>query len=459
MEVDVCEKVASNFINANVVHFEFCERWDGTVKVAQFTQRKEDKKFVTYSVPIDELAGTAAMPNEVVEGDLDISAFGTDPETGMRITSTVVTIKVERSGYVEDGETPIPPTPDLYTKFVAQIHDAAVAGAPYIADDGNWVIRGENSGVKADWSAETANAAASAESAAKSAEAAAKSAEFALSVSPDVEIKTGAIVSVKDAAPVHAVELVSRIEPTQDGNGCTEVEVTRTGKNIITAIHAPQLPYTTDGVTFSDAGNGRIAVSGTAASGAMFPLNNITPGERTYIPAGTYTISGLVSGTGAKIVFAAFPRQTGSSIVSVTVSDTAKTRTITLDQDAYYGIYIAVSKGATSDAVVSPQLESGEVATGYAPYEHTTITADLPETVYGGSLNWTTGLLTSTLDADGNELAEPKTIQLAPKQLDMLKGANNIWSSTGDTALSYVVDLKSYIDERIAVIAAAVVNG
>ena len=124
LTVDTCEKVASGFINANVVHFEFCERWAGTVKTAQFTQR-QDGKLVTYSVMIDELAGTAAMPNEVKAGDLLISAFGVDPDTGMRITTTIVAIKVEPSGYVEDGETPIPPTPDLYQQLLEEFNKAA----------------------------------------------------------------------------------------------------------------------------------------------------------------------------------------------------------------------------------------------------------------------------------------------------------------------------------------------
>lgn len=42
------------------------------------------------------------------------------------------------------------------------------------------------------------------------------------------------------------------------------------------------------------------------------------------------------------------------------------------------------------------QLEEGAVATPYEPYQAESLTAELPETVYGGSLNWTTGVLTVT---------------------------------------------------------------
>ena len=48
------------------------------------------------------------------------------------------------------------------------------------------------------------------------------------------------------------------------------------------------------------------------------------------------------------------------------------------------------------------------------------------------------------------EVATPDEIQLTPQEIDTLKGVNNVWSSTGDTELSYVADTKMYIDQRIA---------
>lgn len=55
-------------------------------------------------------------------------------------------------------------------------------------------------------------------------------------------------------------------------------------------------------------------------------------------------------------------------------------------------------------------------------------------------------------------LAEPYTIQLTPQQMETLKGVNNIWSNAGATAVTYVADTKMYIDQKIAAIAAAIVN-
>lgn len=131
--IAVQEKVATDFISVNAVKFEFCERWNGMDKVAQFTQTVgEESK--TYSVDIDELTNTAAMPNEVVAGELLISAFGVHPTTGVRITTIPAKITVEKSGFVGDGETPIPPTPDLYTQFVAKLSTLAKVPVPTEAD-------------------------------------------------------------------------------------------------------------------------------------------------------------------------------------------------------------------------------------------------------------------------------------------------------------------------------------
>lgn len=119
MSVDVDERIADKYINANMVHFEFCDRWSGMVIVAQFTQGED-----TYNVTVDDVTNTVTMPNELVAGDVDISAFGEHPVTGVRITTIPVKKKIDKSGFVGDGETPIPPTPDLYTQLLRRIENA-----------------------------------------------------------------------------------------------------------------------------------------------------------------------------------------------------------------------------------------------------------------------------------------------------------------------------------------------
>lgn len=119
MKIDVDERIADKYINANKVHFEFCERWAGMIITAQFTQ-KQDGVDKTYDVVVDELTNMVTMPNEIVAGEVHISAFGVDPVTGVRITSIPVKKTIDKSGFVGDGETPVPPTPDLYAQLLEQ---------------------------------------------------------------------------------------------------------------------------------------------------------------------------------------------------------------------------------------------------------------------------------------------------------------------------------------------------
>lgn len=123
VRIEKDERLADKYINANTVHFEFCERWKGMKITAQFTQKQgEEEK--TFNVLLDEVTHTVTMPNEIIAGDVDISAFGVHPETGTRLTSIPVRKKVDKSGFVGDGETPIPPTPDLYNQLLQKIDGA-----------------------------------------------------------------------------------------------------------------------------------------------------------------------------------------------------------------------------------------------------------------------------------------------------------------------------------------------
>lgn len=120
LTIEQMETIASDFVNVCTVHWTFDGRWDGMVKTAQYTQiDPETKERVTYSVLIDDATGCAIMPNEIKAGDVEVSAFGEDASSGQRITTVPVTIRVERSGFVGDGETPIPPSPDLYDQLLA----------------------------------------------------------------------------------------------------------------------------------------------------------------------------------------------------------------------------------------------------------------------------------------------------------------------------------------------------
>lgn len=44
---------------------------------------------------------------------------------------------------------------------------------------------------------------------------------------------------------------------------------------------------------------------------------------------------------------------------------------------------------------------------------------------------------------------QPRTIQLTPHQLTMLKGSNALWSDTGYTDVAYIADTRTYVDDRV----------
>lgn len=174
VSIDVDERLADKYINANTVHWEFCERWADMVITAQFTQvqkneetGKDEKR--TFNVLVDEVTNTTTMPNEIVAGDVDISAFGEHPVTGVRITTVPIKKRVDKSGFVGDGEIPIPPTPDLYSQLIGRINENSI---PYIGENGNWWVGEHDSGVVAAEIEESIEAAERAESAAAKAEAA-----------------------------------------------------------------------------------------------------------------------------------------------------------------------------------------------------------------------------------------------------------------------------------------------
>lgn len=173
--------------------------------------------------------------------------------------------------------------------------------------------------------------------------------------------------------------------------------------------------------------------------------------------------------TGCAIILAKsgreYPLFVGKS-TALSPNGTAATQKITVD-DSYTDPHIAyyLATGVTAEALFAsckPQLELGDTATEYEPYTGDTYTRDLPSTIYGGTIDWVTGVLTVThgcIDSYAGEavpdgwisstgqlsegaqvvhpLATPYTIQLTPQQIAALEGSNNIYTDSGDTAVTY----------------------
>ena len=166
-------------------------------------------------------------------------------------------------------------------------------------------------------------------------------------------------------------------------------------------------------------------------------------------------------------------------------------KTFTLSEETQ--VRFMVVANASESYTASIQIEQGSAATPYEPYQGDTYTADFGQTVYGGTLDWNTGVLTAThgqiaayageslpgawisdrdVYADGAmpttgaqvvyELATPQTIQLTPQEIAALEGLNSLYSSTGDTAVAGRADmgwLTQGIMDRLAALESAAVNG
>ena len=122
IEVLEREVIASDQIAFVSVKFVFDGTWKTLHKVVQFTQCEE-----TYNLVLGTEGTTCLLPSELHPGAVKMSLFGYDAEsdTTVRATTVPVTLHIRPSGFVEDGVTPIPPTPDLYTQLLKKLDEKA----------------------------------------------------------------------------------------------------------------------------------------------------------------------------------------------------------------------------------------------------------------------------------------------------------------------------------------------
>ena len=149
IEVLEREVIASDQIAFVSVKFVFDGAWKTLHKVVQFTQCEE-----TYNVVLGTEGTTCLLPSELHPGAVKMSLFGYDAEsdTTLRATTVPVTLHIRPSGFVEDGTTPIPPTPDLYTQLLKKLSEMQ-AGANRKDGRSAYEIATENGfvGTAAEW--------------------------------------------------------------------------------------------------------------------------------------------------------------------------------------------------------------------------------------------------------------------------------------------------------------------
>lgn len=172
-----------------------------------------------------------------------------------------------------------------------------------------------------------------------------------------------------------AVNPVITFEPIQAGSGdpspsnvraisgYDKIEVLSCGKNLLR-----NEKY--------DLGNGSVLI------GTSIPSES----DHNYtLKSGTYTFS--ITTTKSMTIYYGVNRGSGVAIQSLPF-------TFTVAEKSQYRFW-AFGAGVTANDIVSFQLEENSSATTYEPYHKTTdLSENLPQTVYGGSLDVRTGVLT-----------------------------------------------------------------
>ena len=127
-KVEILEReiIASDQIAFVTLKFTFDGDWKKFHKVVQFTQCNE-----TYNRVLGTDGLSCLLPAELHAGAVKISVFGYDAENteGLRATTVPVTLNIRQSGFMGDNDnSPIPPTPDLYTQLLQKISEKGKDG-------------------------------------------------------------------------------------------------------------------------------------------------------------------------------------------------------------------------------------------------------------------------------------------------------------------------------------------
>lgn len=244
----------------NQVRFEFIRLngWENVVLTAQFTQSG-----TTYSVITQD--DTAVLPAEITAGALEISVFGSESSQISRFTVEPLSLIIRASGFVPDGVSPIPPTPDLYAQWAALVKEERKK-------------------------AETAalNAASSARFAAASAKSAEDASNAALQSIAEAE--TSAVQAVENTGREQS-EAVAAAGDTQIGRINTASDTAL--KNIADTKAGALAEVTAEG-------NKRIGLIGDTAAGALDDIKSAKDGALTEISAEGQTQKSTVAAEGKK---------------------------------------------------------------------------------------------------------------------------------------------------------------
>lgn len=288
-----------------------------------------------------------------------------------------------------------------------------------------------------------------------------------------IATESGSVASFPDGTDAPVVGLTAAIVPVQSGSGDPSPENIRpisgwTGMNVHAAGNnllnvAALAPITSKG---SNIRNGLYwTVPGTYTVSAKKGLTQTVLSSRAKTAGGTYGTATVIS-TGGVVAHKTYTIAPGDTLI---IFD-ANQNTLNVTKSYF--------------EMAEMQLEYGDTETDYVPYQGTTYPVSWQTeagTVYGGTLDVTTGTLTVTMAniasyngetlpgawisdrdvySEGTtptigaqvvyELAAPIVYHLTPVEIRTLAGQNTIWADTGSVTVKYTADTKAFIDKYIA---------
>lgn len=189
--------------------------------------------------------------------------------------------------------------------------------------------------------------------------------------------------------------------------GYTEAVLTRCGKNAL------PYPYTTtsrtlNGIAFRASRDGTVTLTGTGSFTSETALAGFLLESRRALPPGDYILTGCPAGGGQYTYhISANIIRTDGTVDSVADYGSGAVMTVEDGDLVTVTVRIGGAIGTVSGLTLYPMLRPVGTDDGYEAYSARTFTAEFDDAVYGGIIDWQTGVMTVThraLVIDGSDV-------------------------------------------------------
>lgn len=170
--------------------------------------------------------------------------------------------------------------------------------------------------------------------------------------------------TVEPAEPKENTIWVNTAAPVTSWDFSAEEPHRRSGNKNLVVYPFNDTTKTTNGITFTDNGDGTITLDGTCIdSTSYFVCSGMSIKEKEFVlEPGTYTLSGGVDK--CHVYIRCTVDDWATNLVSRSAAETPTT--FTINQTAKGRIFLAIAPGAAfENAVIKPQLEKGSTATSF----------------------------------------------------------------------------------------------